>query len=280
MSIYDKDMFGHSKNDGMVPALVDSPSVVIENDAMIEMSDPNANGDSLPIQKEVRCLDLFCCAGGAAMGLHRAGFDVTGVDITLQPRYPFRFIQGDALAQDLTGYDFVWASPPCQGYSRAKGLSMARNNGLYGTHEILIDKVRDMLIDWGGPWVIENVAGAPLRNPLRLYGSQFGLLTQRQRWFESNFPLTPPDKPMRRMKTKSAGNGIGPDGSISICGSGGVRGLNAKQIPVYWSKALGGVEWMNRSEMAECIPPAYSEFIGKQAMDWITMNRRNSRSGE
>lgn len=200
------------------------------------------------------------------MGLHRAGFTVHGVDIQPQPRYPFSFTQADALEYPIDGFDFVWASPPCQGYSRAKSLAQARNGGKYGEHPQLIDAVRAKLQAWGGPWVIENVQGAPLRNPLKLSGSQFGLLTQRQRWFESNIPLFNPPTPPRRMKTPSAGNGIGPDGSICICGSGGVRGLRKGEIEAYWSKALGGVDWMNRAEMAEAIPPAYSEFIGRQAI--------------
>ena len=113
----------------------------------------------------VRCLDLFCCEGGAGMGLHRVGFDVTGVDINPQPRYPFRFVQGDALAQDLTGFDFVWASPPCQRYTMAQNAAKNAHN-----HPDLVGPVRDMLTAWGGPWIIENVVGAPLRNPVQVCG--------------------------------------------------------------------------------------------------------------
>ena len=207
------------------------------------------------------------------MGYHRAGFQVVGVDINPQPRFPFEFHQADALTYPLDGFDVIHASPPCQGYSRAKWLSMARNRGKYGIHDRLIDQVREKLTEHGGPWVIENVAGAPLHKPIRLFGSQFWLLTQRQRWFESNISLKPPSTPMRRMKTPSAGNGIGPDGSICICGNGGVRGLKAAEIVSYWSKALGGVDWMIRREMAECIPPAYTEFIGKQLME--ILNAKN-----
>jgi len=104
------------------------------------------------------------------MGLHRAGFDMTGVDINPQPRYPFKFIQGDAMEQDLNGFDFVWASPPCQHYS---GMSGCRD-GLRETYPDLIGPVRDMLTAWGGPWIIENVMRAPLRNPVMLCGAMFG----------------------------------------------------------------------------------------------------------
>lgn len=222
-----------------------------------------------------KLLDLFCGAGGAAAGYAKAGFEVTGVDIKPQPNYPFRFIQADAL-EVLRNLDFIQeyavihASPPCQAYSRARGLSKARNNGQYGEHPDLIAKTRELLIQTGKPYVIENVPGSPLINPLKLFGSQFKYLyTQRERWFESNVPLKPPSIPPKKMKTPSAGNGIGEDGSISICGNGGVRGLNSKQIRLYWGFALGGIDWMTREELAEAIPPAYTEFIGKQLMEYL-----------
>ncbi len=216
-----------------------------------------------------KLLDLFCKAGGAAYGYYKAGFEVIGVDIVNQPNYPFTFIQDDARFYLKHGlimqYDVIHASPPCQYYSKAKQLSLARNNGAYGDHPDYIEEIRELLKATGKPYVIENVAGAPLINPIKLYGSQFkNLYTQRERWFESNMPLKEPDAPHVKMKTPSAGNGIGEDGSISICGSGGVRGLNAKQIVLYWGFALGGIDWMTRAELAEAIPPAYTEFIGKQ----------------
>lgn len=201
-----------------------------------------------------------------------AGFDVVGIDINPQPRYPFEFIQADAvkfLEEHGHEFDFIHASPPCQGYSKCKSLAMARNGGKYGRHPKLIAKVRALLKKSGKPYVIENVPGAPLRNPINLFGSQFGLLTQRQRCFESNCVLALPEMKRRKMQTPSAGNGVGPDGSISICGSGGVRGMRASEILAYWSKALGGVDWMIRSEMAECIPPAYTQFVGNQILKKI-----------
>ena len=227
-----------------------------------------------------RLLDLFCGAGGAAVGYSKAGFEVVGVDINPQPNYPFEFIQADAvqyLTDNWTKFDAFHASPPCQKHTKTRHLANARNGGKYPEHPDFIEPIRGLLEVIGDavgnrPWVIENVHGAPLLDPISLYGSQFGLKTQRRRCFESNKPLTEPENKMQKMHTLSAGNGIGSDGSISICGSGGVRGLNAKQIKLYWGYALGGVDWMSRQEMAECIPPVYAEFIGKQLIKHIPVN--------
>jgi len=117
----------------------------------------------------------------------------------------------------------------------------------------------------GKPYIIENVVGAPLLHPISLSGTQFSnLYTQRKRLFESNIALREPENGPIKKKTPPAGWGFGDDGFISICGSGGVDGMNAKQIPLYWGFALGGIDWMTRSELAEAIPPAYTEFLGKQ----------------
>lgn len=226
------------------------------------------------MSKKPLLLDLYCKAGGAAWSYHKAGFDILGVDIDPQPNYPFDFVQSDALEflrSGVFGFDIIHASPPCQHYSKARQLSEARNNGKYGEHPDLVAPTRELLQKTGLPYIIENVAGAPLINPIKLYGSQFkNLYTQRERWFESNISLIEPSVPMQRMKTPSAGNGIGEDGSISICGSGGVRGLNSVQIRLYWGFALGGIDWMTRSELAEAIPPAYTEFIGKQLIAYLS----------
>ena len=223
----------------------------------------------------MKILDLFCKAGGAGMGYKLAGFnEIVGVDIEPQPNYPFEFVCMDALeflkTQDLTTFDAIHASPPCQAHSKCKTLSIARNKGQYGEHEDFIGRTRELLEQIGKPYIIENVEGAPLINPISLYGSQFeNLYTQRRRLFESNIKLTPPEKKMQRHKTPTAGNGIGEDGFISICGSGGVRGMNAKQIVLYWGFALGGIDWMTRAELAEAIPPKYTEFLGKQLIEHI-----------
>jgi DNA (cytosine-5)-methyltransferase 1 len=220
--------------------------------------------------KKPKLLDLYCKAGGCSAGYTKAGFEVTGVDINPQPNYPYEFIQANALEilkdkEFISQFDVLTASPPCQFHSKARSLSIARNGGKYGEHLDLIPETRELLIATGKPYIIENVAGSTLINPLKLFGSQFkNLYTQRERWFESNIELKDPEIPKQKMKTPAAGNGIGEDGSISICGSGGVRGLNSKQICLYWGFALGGIDWMSRDELAEAIPPAYTEFLGRQ----------------
>lgn len=227
-----------------------------------------------------KLLDLYCKAGGCSAGYAKAGFEVTGVDIDPQPNYPFEFIQADALEilkdkEFISQFDVIAASPPCQAHSKARGLSQARNGGQYGDHLDLIPETRELLIETGKPFVIENVAGAPLINPVKLFGSQFkNIYTQRERWFESNIPLLEPEQPRQKMKTPSAGNGIGEDGCISIAGSGGVRGLNAKQITLYWGFAMGGIDWMSRDELAQAIPPVYTEFLGKQLITYLKETKK------
>lgn len=215
-----------------------------------------------------KVLDLFCGAGGAAMGMHRAWDDalIIGVDIVPQPRYPFHFVQGDALKPpfDLREFDFIWASPKCQGYSDMQNLAKARN-GEYPEHEKQIDAVRVLLQSSSRPYVIENVRGArrELENHIQLCGAQFGLKTYRHRYFEVvPFILAPPHIP-HHDQTPSAGNGLSPKGFISIVGSGGVRGMTNKQILDYWRGAMG-IDWMSREELSEAIPPAYSEYIARQ----------------
>lgn len=212
-------------------------------------------------------LDLYCKAGGCSVGYHRAGFEVVGVDIEPQPNYPYQFIQMDALeflkTQDLSRFDVIHASPPCQKFSRVQSLGIARN-GSYKEHPDLIEPTRELLLQIGKPYVIENVVGAPLINPIVLCGSMFkGLKVYRHRQFESNMQLYAPEHKPHNDQTPSAGNGISPKGFISVCGTGGVKGMNAKEIVEYWSMAMG-IDWMNRKEMAQAIPPAYTEWIGRQ----------------
>jgi DNA (cytosine-5)-methyltransferase 1 len=141
----------------------------------------------------MRLLDLFSKAGGASMGYHKAGFEVVGVDIKKQKRYPFEFIQADALEilenqSFLNLFDVIAASPPCQTHSITQHLRNAQGKS---TNKVdLIPQTRAALQSWGGVYVIENVPGAPLINPIILCGSSFNLKVRRHRQFESNVQLT------------------------------------------------------------------------------------------
>lgn len=221
---------------------------------------------------KLKALDLFCCAGGAGMGLHRAGFDVVGVDIEDQTRYPFQFHKADALTFPLDGFDFIWASPPCQGYS-----SMRHAPGAKGA-PLLIDAVRERM-SASVPWCIENVGEAAwsMRNPVTLCGSMFGLgaqgcRTQRHRLFETNFPLAQPEcrhdeRPVigvygghARRRAKSAGGR-----STRDVWNGGHKAAASESL---------GIDWMTLGELSEAIPPAYSEYIGRAALDFIRARSR------
>lgn len=210
-----------------------------------------------------RLLDLFCCAGGAALGYNRAGFEVVGVDLEPQPNYPFRFIQADALTLDrkfLALFDAIHASPPCQSYS-----DLAKRNGNADAWPRLIDPVREMLIQSGLPYVIENVEGAPLRNPTVLCGTMFpGLRVLRHRLFETNFHvLAPPHgkHPLcHTMDKRKAHYGKTDDmrDFVSVNGGGNCSVAAARDAM--------GIDWMTKDELNEAIPPAYTHFIGKQLL--------------
>lgn len=211
----------------------------------------------------MRILDLFCGAGGASMGYHRAGFDVTGVDLFPQPRYPFRFIQADALTVDLCGFDAIHASPPCQGYAagpRNTNVAMGRRY----EHPLLIEPIRERLLAAGVPYVIENVVGAPLRDPVRLCGTSFGLPLRRHRLFEASFLLLVPECQHGRFTEKrywtgwtQGGHGVGNKRratTVQVYGNGGEKHE--------WPAAMG-IDWMTYDELAEAIPPVYTEHIGR-----------------
>jgi DNA (cytosine-5)-methyltransferase 1 len=208
-----------------------------------------------------RLLDLFCGGGGASMGYYRAGFEVVGVDIKPQPRYPFEFHQGDALTYPLEGFDAYHASPPCQPFAKIRKLTQSQ--GKAKDYPELIEPIRKRLLAIGKPYVIENVPGAPLIEPLTLCGSFFGLPIRRHRLFEMNFEAwgVPcahyaeiADKPpLHRLTGKSR--------VVGCYGNGRGKGDNK----VLWSKAMG-ITWMTRKEMSQAIPPAYTEYIGKYLM--------------
>lgn len=204
----------------------------------------------------MRLLDLFCGAGGASMGYHRAGFDVTGVDIQPQPRYPFRFIQADALtyfAEHWQEYDIFHASPPCQAYS---SLTPDKKKHLH-----LIPEVQAMFRATGKPYIIENVAGAKsfLQNPQMLCGTMFGLNVIRHRFFECHPPIYfAPHGCSHRKKVVRCGRTPDPATQYhSVAGN----------FPnITYAKQAMGIDWMNRRELAEAIPPAYTQWLGKQIL--------------
>lgn len=199
----------------------------------------------------MRALDLFCGAGGATRGLQMAGYKVTGVDINPQPRYcGERFIQGDAMALDWSDYDLYWASPPCQRYSRMRP-DTAHN------HPDLVAPVRERLKALGAPYIIENVEGAPLENALMLCGTMFGLLVIRHRLFETNPPIYfPPATCAHQRPVVTRGKWADPETQYaSVVGN---------LSNVAFARIAMGIDWMNRNELAQSIPPAYSRFLAEE----------------
>jgi len=202
-----------------------------------------------------RLLDLFCGAGGASVGYHRAGFEVTGVDHRPMPRYPYEFIQADAMTFPLDGFDAIHASPPCQRHSKAVAIADREN------HPDLVDPTRERLLAAGKPYVMENVVKAPLVNTIRLCGSSFGLPIQRHRLFESNVWLMalPCAHGAYPRIYEPAWNRTTKLRVLSV--SGGFT----KRVPLQEFKDAMGVDWhMTRPELSEAIPPAYTQFIGEQ----------------
>ena len=188
------------------------------------------------------------------MGLHRAGYDVVGVDIEPQPRYPFEFHQADAMTFPLEGFDFIWASPPCQGYSHLTPEHAK------GKHEKLIQALRKRLIDNGKPYCVENVAGArkELKNPCMLCGSMFGLRTQRHRYFETSFPLVAPancDHSQLPLLVTTASK-ASREKRFKL----GIPPKTVKNAPLAYD-----IDWMDFAGLKEAIPPAYAEYIGRTA---------------
>jgi DNA (cytosine-5)-methyltransferase 1 len=217
-----------------------------------------------------RLLDLFCGAGGAGMGYYRAGFDVVGVDHVRQSRYPFEFVQADALEYvAVHGHEFdaIHASPPCQRFSRLTRFGKIKNSLL--NHPDLIEPTRAALQATGKPYVIENVVGAPLCNPIMLCGTMFGLRTIRHRLFECGrfFLLSLPHTPHRGISV------YGPAQKDSMrayssFGRGATHiGAYGERFSAPDARIAMDVPWMtNRKQISQAIPPAYTEFIGRQLM--------------
>lgn len=215
----------------------------------------------------MRLLDLFCGAGGAAMGYSRAGFDeIVGVDIKPQPRYPFDFVQGDALSPPLRlqDFDLIHASPPCQAHVQWQGINREKW-GSVPEHADLIPPARALLRASGQPYVIENVVGAPLVSSVLLCGSMFGLGVRRHRLWESNYLLL---RPLGCAHNRSEIAVYGKlDGRRIWTRSDGSEAHAARTIEE--ARAAMGIDWMTWEEIREAIPPAYTQFIGEQLIEAI-----------
>jgi len=212
----------------------------------------------------VRLLDLFCGAGGCSEGYHRAGFEVTGVDLRDQPNYPFRFVKADALnIHFIDEYDAIHASPPCQNYC----WSSARYRAKGKKYPDLIEHVRKMLTESGKPYVIENVSTAPLRHPTYLEGTMFGLNVIRRRSFETNWWLPQPmyierKKPIMQQSKNDPRIFMQKSAYCTVAGNG-ADGWSCRVAD--WRKAMG-VDWMTREEIKQAIPPKYTEYVGRYLM--------------
>ena len=231
-------------------------------------------------------LDLYCGAGGAAVGYARAGFNVVGVDIKEQPNYPFEFIRGDVFSLEpefIDEFDIIHASPPCQAYS----YSTVKHRNLGKEYPDLLDATRNLLIETGKPYVIENVVGAKLIKPLKLCGTMFNLRVIRHRLFEinsdkwiyppcecnhvghvytgeyvcvvdgattwANWRLSPEEKQASKQRYQE---------HLKRYVTGGGHGGNGSARYLDWCDAMQ-IDWMTKYELTQAIPPAYTSWIGK-----------------
>ena len=239
------------------------------------------------------------------MGLHRAFPDaeITGVDVKPMPRYPFRFVQADAMTYPLEGYDLIWTSPPCQGYSIMRNLPWLKGKD----YPMLIEPIRERLRTAGAPYIIENVMGAQKKAKMHagwLCGTMFGLPFYRHRVFETNWDWMQPGHPIHTVivhprsarwvygGTKKGIPNAGyanwaanpnivsdwnggtkihrrPDGSVStLAHQAGIGHAKGWRI----AAAAMNIDWMKAAELSQAIPPAYSQFLGEQLKTRLTRN--------
>lgn len=202
----------------------------------------------------------MCKAGGTSMGYHMSGFHVIGVDIEPQKRYPFEFIQMDALSISpsfiFDHFHVVAASPPCQLYSVTRGINP------HIDYPDLVEPTRDLLQETGLPYCMENVVRAPLQYPVQLCGSSFGLRVRRHRWFESNVSIVGSkcDHSWQKRHMPYHTSKGQPTGVVGVFGGG--QNLGEGEY-IKWQVAMG-IDWMSKREMAQAIPPAYTLHLGKQ----------------
>lgn len=207
-----------------------------------------------------RMIVYFCCQGGACKGYEDAGFDVTPVDLMPQPKHyaPHKVIVADAISHlsgliasgEIAEYAAIGGSPPCQRFTLAQRIQRRE-------HPDLITPFRGLVIASGLPYVVENVPGAPLKDPIELCGASFGLRTYRHRLFESNIALTAPEHIPHADRLVKMGRPLAEGDWYQAVG-------NFSNVP--YVRADMGVPWMTREGIRECIPPVYAEHIGRQLM--------------
>jgi DNA (cytosine-5)-methyltransferase 1 len=241
--------------------------------------------DNRSLLHRPKLLDLFCCAGGAAKGYHDGGYDVVGVDKDSQPNYPFDFVQMDALELlvdlvegkstwtsrqgrqfFLSHFEAIHASPPCQHFTKYRNV----HKDITDRYDDLVAPTRELLKLTGLPWVMENVEGSPLIDPVTLCGRMFDLDVRRHRLFETNWALQPPAWPCRHKiwgpRYKSA-TGRRKDSRLTI-------EVGSWDEPLELQKKAMGVDWtITTRELSEAIPPAYTEYIGHQLLAHINAMR-------
>lgn len=206
-----------------------------------------------------KILDLYCGGGGASYGYELGGWDVVGVDLNPQPKYRGKFIQAEAIEFVKANYhkfDAIHASPPCQAYSMAS--MQFRQSGK--EYVDLIEDTRRELIKTGLPYVIENVPGSPLIDPIELCGSMFGMRTYRHRLFESNIELKCPPHPKHVSPNAKMGRPVKEGEFIQYVGH--FSGVKLVQ-------EMTGLSWLGQKELAQSIPPQYTKYIGEQLLAFI-----------